>query len=102
VTIPPPSLPSSAAAYRGRRSYLGAAFAAAAALAVVVFCLLFQWNWLRGPLAQVISARLHRPVTIAGDLDVHPWSWTPSASVERLSIGNPAWAGGGTMVRIPG
>ena len=85
----------------GSRSYLGAAIAGGVVVALIVFLLLFQWNWLRGPLAAVMSARLHRPVTIAGDLRVHPWSLTPSASVDRLAIGNPAWAGGGTMARIP-
>lgn len=61
----------------------------------------FQWNWLRGPLASAISDRVHRPVAITGDLKVHPWSGTPWASIEGLAIGNPAWAGGGAMVRLP-
>ena len=47
-------------------------------LAIVLFVVLFQWNWLRGPLAQVIAGRLHRPVAITGDLEVHPWSWSPA------------------------
>jgi len=70
-------------------------------LALVILALLFQWNWLRGPLAAAISGRLHRPVTIAGDLHVHPWSALPWASVDGLTIGNPAWAGGGAMAKIP-
>lgn len=60
--------------------------------AVMILMLVFQWNWLRGPLAGVISSRLHRPVAITGNLVVHPWSLSPSATVEGLTIGNPAWA----------
>ncbi len=69
-------------------------------LAIVVFILLFQWNWLRPPLAAAISARLNRPVAIQGNLEVHPWSWTPSASVNGLVIGNTSWAGPAPLARI--
>jgi len=69
-------------------------------LAVVVFLLLFQWNWLRPPLAAAISARLNRPVAIQGNLEVHPWSWTPSASLNGLVIGNTPWAGPAPLARI--
>ncbi len=70
-------------------------------LALIVLAALFQWNWLRGPLAGAISGRLHRPVTIAGDLRVHPWSGAPWATLDDVRIGNPAWAGGGLMARAP-
>jgi uncharacterized protein involved in outer membrane biogenesis len=68
---------------------------------VLFFLYVFQWNWLRGPLAHEMSARLHRPVTITGDLDVHPWSWSPRATVNGLVIGNPAWAGKDPMATLP-
>ena len=84
-----------------RRIPLAAAIGAAGVLLLVVIVALFQWNWLRPPLAWAISGRLHRPVTIAGDLHVHPWSGAPWASVEGLAIGNPAWAGGGAMATAP-
>lgn len=71
------------------------------ALAVIVFLLLFQWNWLRGPLSREISARIHRPVTITGDLVVHPWSFSPSATINGLVIGNPAWAGALPLATLP-
>ncbi len=61
-------------------------------LAIAVFLILFQWNWLRGPLAGAISTRIHRPVTITGDLDVKLGSWAPTATIKGLVIGNPAWA----------
>ncbi|HEY2481435.1 MAG TPA: AsmA family protein, partial [Caulobacteraceae bacterium] len=70
-------------------------------LTIIVFVLLFQWNWLRGPLARYLSAELGRPVTITGDLKVHPWSWQPWASVSGVTIGNPPWAGRGPMANLP-
>ncbi|MDB5440610.1 MAG: AsmA family protein, partial [Caulobacteraceae bacterium] len=43
-----------------------------ALLAVIILILvLFDWNWLRGPLSRFASARLHRPVAIEGNLKVH-------------------------------
>ncbi len=60
----------------------------------------FQWNWLRAPLASEISGRLQRPVAITGDLRMHPWSGSPWASIDGLTIGNPSWTGGGSMARV--
>ena len=84
---------------------VGARWGAAAGVAVLAivlfFLLVFQWNWLRGPLAGVISGRLHRSVSISGNLEVHPWSWSPQATVNGLTIGNPAWAGPAPMATIP-
>lgn len=77
------------------------ALAALLVLAIIVFALLFQWNWLRAPLARYLSSRLGRPVTITGDLRVHPWSFDPWASVTGVTIGNPKWAGPGPMARLP-
>ncbi|HEY7853455.1 MAG TPA: hypothetical protein VIB82_10815, partial [Caulobacteraceae bacterium] len=66
-------------------------------MAIAIFLILFQWNWLRGPLARYLSARLDRPVTITGNLEVHPWSLDPRATVTGVTIGNPKWAGAGPM-----
>ncbi len=70
-------------------------------MGVIVFIILFQWNWLRGPLARAISARLHRPVTITGNLEVHPWSWSPTATLNGLVIGNAKWGGKTPLATIP-
>jgi hypothetical protein len=70
-------------------------------LGVVLFIILFQWNWLRGPLARLISNRLDRPVAIFGNLEVHPWSLSPTATVNGLVIGNPTWAGRAPMASLP-
>ncbi len=60
-------------------------------LAAVLFLALFNWDLFRPPLARMLSAQLHRPVRIEGHLRVHLFSWTPSATVEGLQIGDPDW-----------
>ncbi|MGA0604292.1 AsmA family protein [Caulobacter sp. KR2-114] len=82
-------------------SKLLAALALLVAAVVLFFLYVFQWNWLRGPLAHEMSARLHRPVAITGDLKAHIWSWSPRAEVNGLVVGNPAWAGKEPMARLP-
>jgi uncharacterized protein involved in outer membrane biogenesis len=62
------------------------------AVAIAIFLALFNWDWFRPPLARMMSARLHRPVRIDGHLRVHLFSWTPSATLDGLKIGEPAWA----------
>jgi uncharacterized protein involved in outer membrane biogenesis len=63
-------------------------------LALVAIALaLMDWNRLRGPIARYASQRSGYDVRIDGDLRVHPWSLTPSASVQGVRIVNPVWAG---------
>ena len=59
-------------------------------LLLVVILSLLDWNALRGPLSRMISRDIERPVSIKG-LRVQLFSWTPSAQVEGLTIGNPDW-----------
>jgi uncharacterized protein involved in outer membrane biogenesis len=70
-------------------------------VALVVFLILFRWNWLRGPLAHEISHRLDRPVAITGNLEVHTWSWSPWARINGLVIGNAPWAGRAPLATLP-
>ncbi|MDB5425064.1 MAG: AsmA family rane protein, partial [Phenylobacterium sp.] len=62
------------------------------ALLIAVLFAIWDWNWFRGPVARIASARMHREVTITGNLNVHPWSWQPSATVDGVHIANPTWA----------
>lgn len=79
---------------RGRRTLAWAGgILAVLAIAIAALFAVWDWNWFRGPLARMASARIHREVTIAGDLDVNLWSWRPSATVAGVSIANPDWAG---------
>ena len=61
-------------------------------LAIAILFAIWDWNWFRGPVARMASARMHREVTITGNLAVHPWSWQPGATVDGVHIANPAWA----------
>ena len=81
--------------------HLGVGIGGLLLLALIIFLILFRWNWLRGPLAHVISGRLNRPVEITGNLEVHPWSWSPRATVNGLVIGNATWAGPKPLATIP-
>lgn len=81
------------------RARLGLAALASLLLATLILVAVFDWNWLRGPLAAAASARLGRPVAIEGNLDVHPWSLRPRAEIHGLRIGQPAWARG-DMARV--
>ena len=73
---------------------------AALALIVALFLAFFDWNLARGPIGRFASAQMHRPVSIDGDLKVHLLSWEPSATLEKLNIGNPAWAGPGHTLSV--
>jgi uncharacterized protein involved in outer membrane biogenesis len=83
------------------RAPWGRLLAAVLVIALVVFLILFRWDWLRGPLARYLSGRLHRPVAITGHLHVHPWSWTPQATVTGLVIGTAPWAGKTPLATLP-
>ena len=61
-------------------------------VAVVVFLMLFDWNWLRGPIGRWASTEYDREIELNGELDVNIFSWTPSARVRALRIGGPDWA----------
>ena len=69
-------------------------------LSVWLFLALFNWNMLRGPIAREASLVSGRPIRIDGDLKVHLLSWTPSATVGGLKVGNPAWMKGGDLAEI--
>ena len=70
------------------------------ALIVAIIVAIWDWNWFRGPLANIAADRMHRPVTITGNLRVHLFSWQPSATVDGVHIGNPKWAGPGNLADI--
>jgi uncharacterized protein involved in outer membrane biogenesis len=70
-------------------------------LLLVLVLSLLDWNALRGPLSRMISRDIERPVSINGNLRVHLFSFTPSAEVEGLTVGNPEWAGKDNMVELP-
>jgi uncharacterized protein involved in outer membrane biogenesis len=53
---------------------------------------IFDWNWFRGPVGRLASARLNREVVIQGDLRVHPWSLQPKVEAYGIRVAQPDWA----------
>jgi uncharacterized protein involved in outer membrane biogenesis len=83
-----------------RALYWTAGVFLALAAAAAFLAAIWDWNWFRGPVASIASGRIHRQVSIDGNLRVHLWSWQPSATVERVRIANPAWAGKADLADI--
>jgi len=84
-----------------RRARVGFATAGVLILGIILFLTAFDWNWLRGPVGAIASARLSRTVTIAGNLEIHPWSLRPRLEANDIRIAQPGWLkSGGDMARI--
>lgn len=73
---------------RRRKLGIGLAGLAVALLALV---LLWDWNWLRGPLEARVEQQTGRRFVIGGDLDVDI-GWHPRVRLEQVTLGNPSWA----------
>ncbi len=81
-----------AARHPGRAEKAAASVTLLLVAAVVIFLMLFDWNWLRGPIGRWASQKYDREVALRGDLDVNLFSWTPSVVVNDLKFGGPTWA----------
>jgi AsmA family protein len=77
-----------------KKAWIVLAVAAVVAIAIA----LFEWNWLRGPIADYASARVGRPVAIAGDLRGE-WSLKPLLSADAVTVGNTGWSTEPVMAR---
>jgi uncharacterized protein involved in outer membrane biogenesis len=84
----------------GRTEKIAASVTLLLILAVVAFLMLFDWNWLRGPIGRWASAKYDREIQLNGDLDVTLFSWTPSVHVRDLRIGGPDWARDRDTLRV--
>jgi uncharacterized protein involved in outer membrane biogenesis len=72
-----------------------------ALLLIGVLVLAFvDWNLLKHPIERMASAKSGRTVTIAGDLNVHIWSWTATVTLNGLTLGNPPWEANRPMAKI--
>ncbi|WP_396595090.1 AsmA family protein [Brevundimonas sp. R86498] len=76
----------------GRAEQIAALVTLLLIVAIVLFLLMFDWNWLRGPIGRWASNEYDRDIAIQGDLDVRPFSWTPTIIVNDLKFGGPDWA----------
>ena len=68
----------------------------ALAALVVVLAVLFQWNWLRGPVERIVAWQTGRSFDIAGDLDVDLGRVT-TIRADALRFGNADWSPSPTM-----
>jgi uncharacterized protein involved in outer membrane biogenesis len=76
----------------GRPEKIAASATLVLIVSVLLFLLLFDWNWLRGPIGRWASVEYDREIALQGDLDVRLFSWTPSVVVRDLKFGGPDWA----------
>lgn len=69
-------------------------------IAPLMFVLFADWNAMRWPIARAASGVMGREVTIAGDLDVGPWSWEPLIVADGIRVAKPEWAGAGDTITV--
>ncbi|QBG91440.1 AsmA family protein [Xanthomonas oryzae] len=93
VTAPAAASPSGTP--RRRRWWIGLGIFA---VLPAVFVLLFDWNWLRGPVERAVSAKTGREFHL-GHLDVDLGRIT-TVRGERLSLGNASWSKRGAMAEL--
>ena len=78
---------------RGRRRLwrnLGIALGVAAVI-VIGFVLIFDWNWLKGPIERRVAAGTGRSLQIDGDIHGQ-WHLNPRISFDKVRFANPDWA----------
>ncbi|RDZ29448.1 AsmA family protein [Lysobacter silvisoli] len=66
-------------------------------LALLALILLWDWNWLRGPVERQVQARTGREFDIGGDLDVDLDWRRPTIRADAVRLGNAKWAQRPTM-----
>lgn len=66
-------------------------------LAAAAALVIFDWNWARRPLEQIVSSHTGREFRIEGDLDVDFFPLEVSA--EKLRLANVRWSDADTMAR---
>jgi len=67
-------------------------------LLLLIFLVIFDWNWFRRPVERIVSARTGREFRIQGDLDVDFFPLEVKA--EKLYLGNASWSEEAAMARV--
>lgn len=84
------------------RNYLkwGGGGLLALVLLIVIALLVFDWNWLRGPITRMATEKTGRVLTISGDFKVK-LGW-PDAHLQAANVtfANPSWAKEAQMVTV--
>ena len=71
--------------------WIAGIFVAPMALAIL-FIAIFGWNWLRGPIARMVTEKTGRVLAINGDLTVK-FGWPlPHVHANAVTFANPEWA----------
>ena len=71
--------------------WIAGIFIAPIALAIL-FIAIFGWNWLRGPIARMVTEKTGRVLAINGDLTVK-FGWPlPHVHAKAVTFANPEWA----------
>ncbi|HEV7804046.1 MAG TPA: AsmA family protein, partial [Burkholderiales bacterium] len=84
----------------GRRALKWAGGIIAGLIVVLVLVVVvFDWNWLRDPIARKVSRETGRPFAINGDLSVH-LSLHPRVVANDIVLGNAEWAREPNMAQI--
>lgn len=60
------------------------------AVAIAIFVMVFDWNWVRAPLARLLSDRVQRELAISGSFQGQ-WSMTPRLVAEDIHLANAEW-----------
>ena len=69
-------------------------------LLVVLLCVLFNWNWLKGPIERQVQAATGREFRIEGELDVDLHWARPTVIANGIMLGNTDWAERKTMLEV--
>jgi AsmA family protein len=81
-----------------RRGWILGTLGAVVILLISVL-VVFDWNWLKGPIESQVSGSLGRPFRINGDLEVEP-SLQPRIIVESAELDNAPWGSDEPMAKI--
>ena len=78
----------------------GLGFLLALVLLIAIAVLVFDWNWLRGPITRMATEKTGRVLTISGDFKVK-LGW-PNVQLQAadVSFANPSWAKAGPMIHV--
>jgi uncharacterized protein involved in outer membrane biogenesis len=85
---------------RPRRRFLLLTIAAVVPLTALLVVAAFPFGMLKGVVADRLSKRFGRPVTIAAMARTDGFGFTPTIAVRGVRIAQAGWAGGGDFLRL--
>src|SRR5688572_19112356 len=61
-------------------------------IAIIVLAMLWDWNWLKGPIERQVEAQTGREFAIDGNFDVDLGWTSASFRADAVRFGNAAWS----------